>query len=855
MGSSNNNPDGIRRYEELINDIKKTADAALGIAMSHSIAGASVVLGIEYGGTGSNKKVFVDTYSNQFNINGSKIFHDSCAFQKESDIVDSPELSGNLRLVTCDPQAADIGPQLRLSGRSTDADLTAFAFATIAGRKFNSISGDKAGYLQFATTDAAGSIAEAMRIDYDRNVGIGAIPAIIVAAEQKNRLFLSGGNLLIDYAPRSTNPGDIQAVTFYGREYKIQLGSSSTPDVFSRLQGMENWAVAAPGKHTFLSVNSRFKQDYSCEVDNSDLGRASIELFSDVTVGVINFYTAAANVPACFCPALRGFFHDSGFDVLGDIVATASTQPCGLTTGNVIAGGARNYPDAPLVGPTRGNCDSTKPGMVVGDNLHIGTGDPEGIVCAPIGALYGRFDPDSANDTVYIKTGDNYGPTMWSSVNVGQTNTICMDSGCPDPNKCPTWYDTVNNILWYWEPNAKPGQTLPGAWLSSNVFSVYRNVPGDDGADVVAYRGKTDKKYDYLMPLHFGRNKRHSSGRFDCYFTDLVSSIRVQNNTMDPVKNYYLIDLVTIMARQGTAVSGSAKKEWPGDRDPDDGASWDIKGVGHTYHPWLPTPLVQRSLPTNNVTVRWVGTVTAVNTDKHKLTFDPNQLIGYDINGNVTCGPPGGPCGYTSGMWHPELNRAQTVPPFNDGYILNWLTTASIFNANETRWVTNNGSSYITWRKNMYDAPSIGDTFEVVSSQYRRVLARLSTKGNVWYNAGPYAINDPNYPTRDLNDFVLTGSYATTYQSNDPGGNSPGNSPGPQIPDNYKPQWKDNPFYLQIAMDYYLPLVDDPTSGQTALDAQILALLWDSVQEPGKIAGSICINYKLALPPINGAPC
>jgi len=848
--AAGNPTDGIRRYEELVAEAKQIANTALAIAMTGSILNTSGVLDIPHGGTGANRKVFVDTYSNQFNIHGSKTFHDSCAFQKESDIVDSQELSGNVRLVTCDPQGADIGPQLRFSGRNTDNDLTVFAFATIAGRKFNSISGDKAGYLQLATANIAGIIAETARIDHQGNMGIGVMPII----DSCNRLSISGGNIFIDYGSDGVGCTGNE-VSLFGREYKIQVGAGSHLDVMARFQAVENWFSAAPAKHLFLAVNTRLMNNGLCAVDDLNLSTAGIEIAVDGIAGQINFYTTPPSntTPACVCPSLRGFFHDGGLDVLGDIIVTPSSQPCGVLQGNIVAGGAKNYPDAALDSSShRGNCNAGQPGMVAGDNLHWGVGSPEGVVCAPVGAFYGRQDPSTDNEIAYLKSGDHYGPTMWLPIPVGASQTVCVDGGCPDPIKCPYWLDPQTNMMWYWSPNAKPGQTVPGAWLSVQTFNINRAFPiGESGVGhCYAFRGKLNKDYEYLMPLHLGRNKRHPSGRFDIYFTDSSIVWRIRDNGLDPDKNYYILDLVTLKRRQGEPVAGNPVwQEWPNDRDADDNKSNDVKASGHTYHPNLPGSLVLRGLTSSSVAVKWTGVINGLSTSNvnKRVCFSPPALVCKDVNDGVTLCPT-----YTPDIWTPKLNRATTgtgdnagvILPINDGFTMKF-TGGTVANQGEERFILDSGidttfGGYIRVKKNWNAVPQIGDTFEITSSQFRRVLARFTNRGNVYWPNGPYGDNQ----THDLQDFAI-GTYATTFQANIPGGMAPGQT------DPYDPAFAQ---YMQVAMDYYLPLVTDGTF-QTGLDAVMLALLWDSVVAPGKIAGCFNVGYRLAMPSLNGDPC
>lgn len=821
--SPNANPDGIRRYEELTRGIRELAEQALGIAIANSISGADVVLDVEHGGTGTSYKSFVDTYTNQFEIGGIKIFHESCGFQKESDIVDSGEMAGNVRVITCTPQGADIGPQIRFSGRNTDDDAQAFAFGTIAGRKYNSASGDRSGYLQFATTDINGAISEVARLDHEGTFGVGTTVPI---KGEGNRVHASGGDILIDRigGPRSvkleihSTIGRLQAVHGYD-----QQGSAGT--------GTADGSGAEPGdqnEHLFLSANVRFAPFNQCFVDELTKSTCAVQLksFKDLSAE-IRFLIG----PVGDCPVVRGVFHETGLDVVGNALAT----------GHIVAGGENNFANG------TGNCDSLNPGVLGGDNIHFGEGDPEGVVCAPIGALYGREDAGTTSQVVYAKTSDSYGNTGWEPIRLGQTNSVCVDSGCPDPDDCQVWHDTVNNMTWQWDANAKG--TGNGAWLSTQVFQAVQPVPlgetAGGGAVAQEFRGRVNKHYVYFTPTHVKKNRRHSSGKFDIFFDELVATLRVANNDVtDSVnpdaqglyqreKHYYIFDLVTLRKQQGDPRANSAtKQEWPGDRDADEVPSDNIKALGHSFHPDLPSDLVRRALPNISGIAIWTGTVDSLEANHKRTHFSPAGIVCYDAD-NAIAG-----CGVTpvaANQWKQNLNRETASGlPLNDGYVLKFTTGA---NAGDERFILDNGLDVITTRKTWDNQPQIGDAFEVYSATYRRVIARVTTRGNV-YPHGPYGTPtlylDGNTKTRDVQDFVETGSYATTYQSNLPGGINPG---GFTIADQ------------QVDIGYYMPLVTDVDPG---VDAVIIAGLWDSVRTPGKISGAVSLSYRLALPTSSG---
>jgi hypothetical protein len=72
--------------------------------------------------------------------------------------------------------AADIGGAVAFGGTSTSGGILA-TFGQIAGRKENATSANYAGYLQFATNNAVGTMTERMRLDASGNLGLGVTPS------------------------------------------------------------------------------------------------------------------------------------------------------------------------------------------------------------------------------------------------------------------------------------------------------------------------------------------------------------------------------------------------------------------------------------------------------------------------------------------------------------------------------------------------------------------------------------------------------------------------------------------------------------------------------------------------------
>jgi hypothetical protein len=822
------NLDGIRRVEGIINDVKAIAEQALAVAMQNALAGQSVVLPIELGGTGSSTKIFVDILTNQFEIDGYKVFRASTGFQNASDIVDSGELAGNVRLISCDAPAADVGPQLRFSGRFSNVDKSAFAFGTIAGRKENGEEDNKAGYLQFATTTAAGIILEHARIDSEGTFGIGTT---IPIKGLGNRLHVSLGDILLDAAEGN-------------RSFKIQIDSA-----LGRLQSL----VGLDGgisEHLFLSTNVKFLASTGttgqqvCELDNpTTIGSAVIELRSDVEQtegggGFVRFLTGGPGE----CPLLRGQFSEAGLDVIGDA----------LVTQNVIAGGAAN-----AVGGI-GNCTVDVNGFVTGDNIKYGSGSPEGRVCGPIGAIYGRSsgdpissDPPDENSTLWLKVFNDGEPTGWLPIPVGTAAAFCAQSECPpieidsDGNNtipdCRIWFDTTRKMLFFYDPDVirDVAMGLRGCWLSAESFQL--TMPITDRSHTQQFRRSIDKDYEYLTPIHITRQQ------LNMYLVDMTAAIRVaRNSSADDyeVNNYYTFDLVTIEKRQGDPSANRAtRQEWPGDREAYENKRDNLRADGHTTYPNLRDELIRlSSLTPDGPPLDGVGTVTRVGRTR-RLLIDETQL--WD--------------GANGGQWKERSNNdTRNGFPENSGFRVTMITGALV---GQTRTISTNTSDTLTlrrpWRKvGTVTRPQVGDQFEIVDSSHKKIIARISTKGNVFPD-GAHVNPDGNrtadppplfpdyqfdendvlltraqvvsagrYKSRDVQDFVT--SITNGVDANDNGGFDDLNT-------------------KHIKLDHYINIIG--ADGADPDDAVVLAGLWDAVRRPGRIAGVIALTYKLALPP------
>ena len=149
-----------------------------------------------------------------------------CVALATNPVTDNGAGTNTLRVYTTQTQAADVGGAISLGGQGVGG--IAVSFGQIAGRKENSTSTDNAGYLQFATLNSGGTMAERMRILSTGNI-----------------LCLSGGNTSatgtgIAFPATQSASSDVNTLDDYEEgEWtpRVMINSSSTGITYSGRAG------------------------------------------------------------------------------------------------------------------------------------------------------------------------------------------------------------------------------------------------------------------------------------------------------------------------------------------------------------------------------------------------------------------------------------------------------------------------------------------------------------------------------------------------------------------------------------------------------------------------------------------
>ena len=142
-----------------------------------------------------------------------------------------------IQAFSTDSFAIDLGGGISLGGNY--AAGTVAQFASIAGRKENSTSGNYAGYLSFGTNSQATGVREVMRLDSSGNLGLGVTPS---ASNIKTFEVGALGNIV---AGNGNNNLLLGANVYYNAGYKY--AANQTASLYQQNGGYHFWYNAASG--------------------------------------------------------------------------------------------------------------------------------------------------------------------------------------------------------------------------------------------------------------------------------------------------------------------------------------------------------------------------------------------------------------------------------------------------------------------------------------------------------------------------------------------------------------------------------------------------------------------------------
>jgi hypothetical protein len=212
---------------------------------------------------------------------------------------------GIVNVYSTTAQAVNVGGKLDLGGLYDGSN--SLSFASIAGRKENSTSGDWSGYMQFSTRRFGADFVERMRIDSSGNVGIGT-------SSPSFKLDVQGNSAVTATFVRSRN-NDATSASFAG--YGCSTGEGVNAEWYS-YSSANTFGTKTNHPQLFITNNTE-----AMRIDTSGnllVGKTTTSL------GTAGFVASATGMTATNTNAEAGNFNRQSSD--GDLIQfrRATTQ-------------------------------------------------------------------------------------------------------------------------------------------------------------------------------------------------------------------------------------------------------------------------------------------------------------------------------------------------------------------------------------------------------------------------------------------------------------------------------------------------------------------------------------------------
>ncbi len=261
LGTNDNNGLNIRTNGTTVASLSNT-----GAATFQNASNSTTAFQIQ-NTAGTSNLLVADTLNSRIGI-GTAGPSSALDVRFANQVVNNGAATGAVYLGTTDSLAADKGGSLLLGGSSGDS--AKIAFGSIAGRKENGTSANYAGYLQFATNQASGTMAEWMRITSTGLVGIGTTnPSALLSVGSTSQFQVSNTGAITTSSTYNTNTFNSSTLTF-GAAGTATISAAASQTL--SLQGPSSVSVGSSGGGvTLTAAASSFVQ-----IDTSGAGSINI---------------------------------------------------------------------------------------------------------------------------------------------------------------------------------------------------------------------------------------------------------------------------------------------------------------------------------------------------------------------------------------------------------------------------------------------------------------------------------------------------------------------------------------------------------------------------------------------------